>query len=735
MDSLLSLINLRRNPLNRMTYSGAGLHPLPVEIWERIFSLMEELYPPSDKNFHDIYHFFSPEDEHYQRHQRDPSPLASKNRDLIHTRLSIVLVCRSWYCVGIRILLSHVIFAGRDPNKLAVSFFQTIKRSLILRAYVIQVTIDSKKAIKDINAIPEIVKLLPHLPNLAVISCPLALSRMLPPTFQPRMVFIHHGAGTHRLDGRFSIDTPRGTCFWLHCQVLSFICSEHATLSVSMNTQVVFPNLVNLRLRVTHHVVVPWILSTWVLPALTNLSILTSGNNNFYVQWILLLKRTQKTLEKLQISSNFDFNSENSPVCMPRLKELHIFYPITVFKKPKKEWHSAIEASRLGKVSIYVEGGVEYNQMCRESITSTIDLLQNDYPSIKRIRIITTDVRWKFASFILLQFVVTAKDITRWCRSGLELEIISKEEMGIYTKESFTEAEYKYWEGYQVPNNSKDTSQQKPPCSKLNIPRIKGAYCYPLSSNLCRGRCLPAIEESQFDLYWLQWRGLLFSFTGDKWKPPSTTSNLVFTNLVTLSLNVCNRRAISWAVSTWKLPSLQYLFILTSGEKSHTHTYHDGWIPLLQQTRMTLKKLKISNRLEFHDAGTITMPWLDEIHILDSSCVYLSPRTPWYRSIKAPIPRIFTHDINITQKCGDCFESSIPRNTIVRYTYPSIRKIRVIAQYGQWEISPSLMHYVAVTTGEIATWCGYGLEVEIVSRNGERLYTKESFSEDGLEYS
>ena len=118
IQSVISLKHRWRNPLNRMRSSAVGLHPLPIELWEEIFAIATDTatyWAEKERSWCTISTpFFTAKEEDLLR-----DPAACDNQRLLRTRHSIILVCKSWYFMGIPILWSHLQFNEKDPRNVA----------------------------------------------------------------------------------------------------------------------------------------------------------------------------------------------------------------------------------------------------------------------------------------------------------------------------------------------------------------------------------------------------------------------------------------------------------------------------------------------------------------------------------------------------------------------------------------------------------------------------------------
>jgi len=140
MQSIISFKHRWNNPLNRMKSSAVGLHPLPVELWVDIFSFAtdENEYWAERQGHRCILSnpFFTAREESLLQ-----DPMACCIRRLVRTRYSIILVCKSWYFMGIPILWSHLQIKENDTRGVSTTIYCAIKRNPTLASYVARVTI------------------------------------------------------------------------------------------------------------------------------------------------------------------------------------------------------------------------------------------------------------------------------------------------------------------------------------------------------------------------------------------------------------------------------------------------------------------------------------------------------------------------------------------------------------------------------------------------------------------
>lgn len=439
------------NPLDQMPPSTAGLYPFPVEVWEQIFSLVENSSSFSRDVRDNIHHFFSTEDE---THFRDP--FAVDSRIFFRTRLSIILVCRSWYHVGVAVLWSHLRIGGKNPDKVTSHVYKTLRHSPMLGTHVTRVTITPWYGYSEPGALSGLIKVLALLPSISIIACPLTFAATLselPHSAQTRMIVLHNIEATKACFTRTGW-FPDRKLNWCHCRSLSFTSmtklSDHLLKSPEA---IIFPNLVNLRVTVASQVVIEWIVWQWNMPALRNISIIGAANyrpiaarsNN---PWLNLLTRYGLRLEKVQLPIQLDYSHMKEKVVMPKLKELHLVDPQEPFYPPKTHLYDSLDAPNLFKLTFYVEEDwrKEYSRL--PSLSSIIESIKGHFPALDTISIICPQRMDPYNTLKWNWLVVTPKEIADWCIQGLKVEIIwgTKGIARIYGEESFSEYEVGYWE-------------------------------------------------------------------------------------------------------------------------------------------------------------------------------------------------------------------------------------------------------------------------------------------------
>jgi hypothetical protein len=166
-----------------MKSRAVGLYPLPVELWEEIFAIATDVNDYWAKKRGDRCSiqnpFFSLEEEEFVR---NPPGL---DRELLRTRYSIIMVCKSWYFMGLPILWSHLQFDERDPRNVETMIYSAVYRDPTLASHVVRLIIESmilprgdflKSGRMDIVA-----KFVPLFTNLKAISCSLPYAAHLQP--------------------------------------------------------------------------------------------------------------------------------------------------------------------------------------------------------------------------------------------------------------------------------------------------------------------------------------------------------------------------------------------------------------------------------------------------------------------------------------------------------------------------------------------------------------------------
>lgn len=397
----------RGNPLDRMTYSGNGLHPLPVEMWQRILSYAVDLYQYQEEEHHGF--FFS---QKVEALLHDPSD--EQIGTLIRRRLSIVLVCRSWYFMGIPILWSHLQIGQDNPKDVATHIHKRIKQNPSLASHITQFSIlPHTPTPTSRNLIPVVGKILPLLSNLQVIACPLDFSLHLPASLQLKMILLE-GSGEY-----FSTLSQPSTPLWHTCQTLSLTFGEAEWNDLPEHPQLTFNNLINLRLRISNAGAAEWIQSSWNTPVLRNLSFMPIAGT----PWIEFLKRNRLNLQTAQLPGYWA--SSPGSILMPKLRELHLVDLELYYAEPQQAYDNVIQADELRKCVFYIEADLRGLPNYRTNLIRHIDIVLSLYSTIKEIAIVAREEQWIDPHRTQDQIPVTKDDITSWCARGLVVEMIT----------------------------------------------------------------------------------------------------------------------------------------------------------------------------------------------------------------------------------------------------------------------------------------------------------------------
>jgi hypothetical protein len=394
--SLTALKHRWRNPLNRMKSSAVGLYPLPVELWQEILAIAGS---PDEGKEEILYSaltscFFTTKENIFQ------TPLTTQHRLLLRTRHSIILVCKSWYFMGIHILWSHLQFNEEDPRNVGTMIYSAIKRNPILVSHVVRLTIKSVLLRQENLVQPEkihaVAKFVPLLTNLKAISCSLPYAAHIYPATRPRLVILNN----HDEDGSKFMNNAVGSAslllknsFWAHCNTLSLSLIKPFGFDSNGQyygtAQLRFENLTSLRLNIFHVAIMRWIEESWQFPILKSLSLTYTAN----ADRIALLERVRMTLEELEIRhDHIEYCSLDSTheMELPKLKEISLVQASCFNLVPRHYWFAAIKAPNLGMLIISVRLSVHGWLYPQEAISAHRNILGR-FPSIRRVTIITPD--------------------------------------------------------------------------------------------------------------------------------------------------------------------------------------------------------------------------------------------------------------------------------------------------------------------------------------------------------
>lgn len=199
---------------------------LLTEIWQAIFAIASDplqyfnCFRPNFKvpsNW-----FFSDRIEVLLHESEDED-----NQALFSTRLSIILVCKSWYFMGIRLLWSHLRLKEADDTGIASMVHKELYDNPTIASYVTSLTIipHLHQTIFDecIEMLP-IAKIIPLLANLTAISCPSHVATRVPPLLHLDTVILTTDTYSN-FHYSYWDKIIIGSHFWQHCQTLHFMAT------------------------------------------------------------------------------------------------------------------------------------------------------------------------------------------------------------------------------------------------------------------------------------------------------------------------------------------------------------------------------------------------------------------------------------------------------------------------------------------------------------------------------
>jgi hypothetical protein len=389
--SLTALKHRWRNPLNRMKSGAVGLYPLPVELWHEIFTIAANPHERMQEVLHSVLTplFFSKEEDIFRK------PFTPQHRLSLRTRHSIILVCKSWYFMGIPILWYHLHFNEEDPRKIGTMIYSAIRRNPTLASHVVRLTIRSVLFRRENLVLPETIhtveKFVPLLTNLEAISCSLPYATHIYPVTRPRLVILincgqiksPHSSIRNRLIG--SVTPLLWISFWIHCNTLSLSLFRPVVFEEEYNGhQLRFENLTSLRLEVFNEAVIRWIERCWQFPVLKDLSLIYTASIGF----IAFLGRVQTTLERLEMSDlhdsphrDYDHTHE---VELPKLREISLVDVFRWSERRRQGWFTAIKAPDLRKVVISLRPD-QIGSLSPSSVTDYHRNILECFPSVRKV--------------------------------------------------------------------------------------------------------------------------------------------------------------------------------------------------------------------------------------------------------------------------------------------------------------------------------------------------------------
>lgn len=455
MSSIPSPIQ-QNTALDRMNYSTLGLHGLPTEIWQYIFRIAGDpldYFNRVDPQFGVASNwFFSDKTEATIRDYGDWAyPF------LFRTRLSIILVCKSWYFMGIRLLWSHLRVRERDDRGFVSTIYQSLKQNPAIASYIIRLTIVPLTVRRSDNFSTKedtpIVQIVPLLPNLTTISCSSLLAARLPSSLPILSAIIHNVSSSATQNSLWYNNIPIKPYFWHHCHTLSFVLTKDQWRGqANPQHQYTFHNLVNLRLCMPAPSAISWILGCWEFPVLKNLSIVSNNHRG----WIPFIKSVRLTIESLQVPSHIDYAMETDTLEMPKLKELHIIDEFRNYLTPGRLWNHVYGIPKLQKFVYYAKNTpIASHRLLQDGFNDFLKLFMTDpRPSLLREVEIITDSSEVPHNPDRPPLRETMAYIALWCSQGLTAVLIRAEDgcMRKYTKGSFSDEEMAAWGRYRAEN-------------------------------------------------------------------------------------------------------------------------------------------------------------------------------------------------------------------------------------------------------------------------------------------
>jgi hypothetical protein len=427
IQSVISLKHRWRSPLNGMRSSANGLHPLPVELWEEIFSIATDAdayWAEKQGSWCTISNpFFTTTEEDLLR-----DPMACDNLGLLRTRHSIILVCKSWYFMGIPILWSHLQFNEKDSRNVATMIYSALKRNPTLASHVLRLTIKSvifrRSNLLEPEKVLAVAKFVPLLTNIEAISCSLPYATHLYPSIQPGIVML----GNHGISGSSFIHNAVGSVnlmsrdsFWIHCRTLSLTLKKGLWDFQDIDRrEIKFDNLVDFRLDVEYKGVLEWIRRYWNFPILKHLHII----NTAWMDRMEFLNRVHFTLEKLQIYRN-NYSGWSSEVLMPNLKEIQWVNVKSLHIWPRDNWYDLIKAPNLRRFVMSWHPYPKRRYSTHAVITSIIAATLHRYSSLMELVIIAPTGKWVHSSGEESRVILLLEDIAGWCERGVAVEMIT----------------------------------------------------------------------------------------------------------------------------------------------------------------------------------------------------------------------------------------------------------------------------------------------------------------------
>lgn len=433
MSSIFSLLKTRRNPLESMTASTNGVYPLPIELWQHIFSIITSPYI----YYNDGYDICSinPAWVYSRDDKLVPNiPEPEEYQSLLGARLSIVMVCKSWYFIGLPMLWSTLRIPEVNRNQCGTSVYKTIKHNPAIASYVHVLFIAEEQLSEDkyiaLGNPEHLIKAIPLFTNMTTLVCSFSVAAVLSPNLQVKSVHIHGTYNSRGLERFWTYGLAMGNYFWYNCTTLSLTHLRSDWRVPQQRDQIFFPNLLSLRVILILEELIEWVGEMWEMPALQYLWII----HNKIHPYAKLLRRVRSTLKTLQIA--MQLGGHGHMIDMAGLEELYL-YNFTLYGHLQTSWKSFLQAQTLQRIIFDPFGRMDAT--ISRGQTSVINEILNSFPSVKELRIIAPQIFWAHPRRIRAYLGLDLTDIAHWCARDLIVSIISR--IGgskiIYTKEDF----------------------------------------------------------------------------------------------------------------------------------------------------------------------------------------------------------------------------------------------------------------------------------------------------------
>lgn len=283
---------------------------------------------------------FSTQGETYRAFECDLSPRSTdftyeEYLWAIKSRLSIILVCKLWYTIGVTLLWSdlRINFAASSHYIQAISAMLHNNPGIASRIRRLELasqfgySFDSSKT----------GSILGDLPALKILTCSIT-SQDIPDHIQLDVLILRRDQPRRH----FSI---RVQTFWQNVRVLLMTFREEHVASYSPD-QLLFPRLEFLRVVSDRGNIANCISSYWETPSLRFLSINGALNDESY--WLIFLNRNSGMLEKIQINIQI---SRESAIGIP-IPVLHRVHTIYVCSRSSLLFHF-IKSPNLWRVGVF----------------------------------------------------------------------------------------------------------------------------------------------------------------------------------------------------------------------------------------------------------------------------------------------------------------------------------------------------------------------------------------------